>query len=143
MKAKIIIYWISTLLVCAMMTAVAIAYLMHVPKMNEAFTSLGYPLYFQNMLGVAKLLGVIALLVPGLPLLKEWAYAGFTFTFIAAFISHLVAHQNQEAVAPVIALVLLIASHCLRPASRRLPFATCADKNYSPNKAAADQSTGA
>jgi uncharacterized membrane protein YphA (DoxX/SURF4 family) len=143
MKAKIIIYWISTLLICAMMAAVGIAYLMHVPKMDEAFQSLGYPPYFQNMLGVAKLLGAIALLVPGLPLLKEWAYAGFTFTFIAAFISHLVMHQNKEAIGPVIALILLFASHCLRPASRRVSFATCAPENYSPNEAAADQSIGA
>jgi uncharacterized membrane protein YphA (DoxX/SURF4 family) len=143
MNAKKIIYWISTLLICAMMAAVGVAYLMHVPKMDAAFASLGYPLYFQNMLGVAKLLGVIALLAPGFPLLKEWAYAGFTFTFIAAFISHLVAHQNQEAVGPVIALLLLIASYCLRPASRRLPFATCAPETYSPNKAADAQSTGA
>jgi len=94
-----------------MMAAVGVAYLSHNPKMMAAFDSLGYPKYFSNILGVAKLLGAIALLVPGFPTLKEWAYAGFTFTFVGAFISHLEMNQNQEAVPPVVALLLLAASY--------------------------------
>jgi DoxX-like family len=124
MKKKNIVYWISTLLICAMMTMVAFAYLAHEPKMAEAFRALGYPPYFQNILGIAKILGVIALLIPGFALLKEWAYAGFTFTFIGAFASHLAVGQNQEALMPLISLVLLGLSYSLRPATRRLFFAT-------------------
>jgi hypothetical protein len=146
MKTKQVIYWISTILVCAMMAMVAFAYLTNQPKMAEAFSSLGYPPYFQDILGVAKLLGVIALLAPGFALLKEWAYAGFTFTFIGAFISHLAVGQNQEALMPVIALVLLGLSYSLRPANRRLSFAmrlpNVPEKDYSVGNAPAHQSTG-
>jgi hypothetical protein len=123
MKTKKITYWISTILISIFMAAVAIAYLTGQPQMNSAFLSLGYPPYFQNILGVAKLLGVIALLVPGASLLKEWAYAGFTFTFIGAFISHLMVNQNQQAIMPVIALIILAISYFTRPASRAMPSA--------------------
>jgi hypothetical protein len=58
----------------------AYAYLTHKPQMMAAFASLGYPAYFPNILGVAKILGVFALLIPGAVRLKEWAYAGFTIT---------------------------------------------------------------
>ena len=124
MKAQKIAYWISTVLLAAFMAVVAIAYLAHLPKINAAFSSLGYPPYFQNILGLAKLLGAITLLVRGMPILKEWAYAGFTFTFIGALISHLAVNQTQEAVGPVIALIILAISYFLRPANRRLHFAT-------------------
>jgi DoxX-like family len=148
MKTKKVIYWISTILVCAMMAMVSFAYLTHEPKMAEAFRTLGYPPYFQNILGAAKILGVITLLAPGFALLKEWAYAGFTFTFIGAFISHLVMGQNQEALMPVISLVLLGLSYSLRPATRRLSFATrlpnLPAKDYPASSSAhAHQSTGA
>jgi hypothetical protein len=76
-------------------------------------------------------LGVIALLVPGFALLKEWAYAGFTFTFIGAFISHLTMNQNQEALMPVVALALLAISYFLRPASRRVHYAVVTTRGYS------------
>jgi hypothetical protein len=73
---------------------------------------------------------VIALLVPGFLILKEWAYAGFTFTFIGAFISHLAMNQNQEAIMPVIAFVVLAISYFMRPASRRLHSAVIVSANY-------------
>jgi hypothetical protein len=118
---KNILYWISTILVSAFMLFVALAYLSHQPKMMAAFSSLGYPNYFPTILGVFKILGAIALLVPGFARLKEWAYAGFTFTFIGAFVSHLAMNQNQEAIMPVITLVLLVTSYLTRPLGRRLP----------------------
>ena len=124
MKIKTITYWISTGLVAAMMTASAIMYLTRNPHMVEAFNRLGYPTYFPLILGVAKLLGVGALLVPRLGLLKEWAYAGFTFTFIGAIISHLAAGDGKEAVAPLVALLLLAASYALRPPPRRVAAAS-------------------
>jgi hypothetical protein len=119
MKAKLIFYWIATVLICGMMALSAYMYLSRAPKMMEAFASLGYPTYFPIILGVAKALGVLALLAPRFALLKEWAYAGFTFTFIGAFVSHLAVGQNKEAIAPVIALALLAISYVLRPATRR------------------------
>jgi uncharacterized membrane protein YphA (DoxX/SURF4 family) len=119
MTAKLIGYWIATVLICAMMAMSSFAYLSHAPKMMEGFAKLGYPPYFPIILGVFKALGVIALLAPRFALLKEWAYAGFTFTFIGAFVSHLAVGQDKEAIAPVIALVLLAISYVLRPATRR------------------------
>jgi len=80
MNAKIITYWICTGLFCSMMTLAAVMYLSHNAQVMATFATLGYPEYFPNILGVAKLLGVITLLAPRFPLLKEWAYAGFTIT---------------------------------------------------------------
>jgi hypothetical protein len=120
MKTRIITYWITTGLVSLMMAFSAVLYLSHTPAVVEGFAHLGYPAYFPNMLGVAKLLGVCALLAPHLPVLKEWAYAGFTFTFIAALVSHLESGESSKAAAPVIALALLGLSYFFRPASRRV-----------------------
>jgi apolipoprotein N-acyltransferase len=121
MKAKPIAYWIATVLVCAMMALDAYKLFTRDPQMAAGMASLGYPTYFCFILALAKTLGILALLAPGLPLLKEWAYAGFTFTFIGALWSHLAMGQNQAAPMPVVALVLLVISYVLRPAgSRRL-----------------------
>lgn len=120
MNAKIIAYWICTVLVCVMMTLAAIMYLSHNAQVMASFAALGYPYYFPNILGIAKLLGVITLLVPRFPLLKEWAYAGFTITFISAFISHIVSNDAGHAPPSVIALILLAISYFLRPPSRRV-----------------------
>jgi uncharacterized membrane protein YphA (DoxX/SURF4 family) len=120
MKGKIISYWITTIAVCGFMAFSAFSYLTRDPKLMAAFDSLGYPRYFPTILGVAKALGVIALLVPGFPRLKEWAYAGFTFTFIGAVWSHLASQQTSAVAMPLISLALLAVSYACRPASRRL-----------------------
>jgi hypothetical protein len=120
MNGKTVIYWIATILLAAFMAFNAYAYLTHSPMMMAAFASLGYPSYFSNILGVAKILGVLALLIPGAVRLKEWAYAGFTFTFCGAFFSHLASAQQKEALMPIFALVVLALSYLLRPPSRRL-----------------------
>jgi hypothetical protein len=119
MKAKHVTYWIATVLISAFMAFVSFAYLSHQPKMMSAFASLGYPTYFPAILGVAKMLGVVALLVPGLPHLKEWAYAGFTFTFLGAILSHLSSGQQQAALMPLASLIMLAVSYATRPADRR------------------------
>lgn len=118
MKAKIVTYWIATLLLCAFMAFSAFSYLTHQPKMVEAFMSLGYPMYFMTILAVAKTLGILALLTPGLPRLKEWAYAGFTFTFLGAVWSHLAMGQNQAVLMPLVSLALLAISYVCRPLER-------------------------
>lgn len=83
--------------------------------------TLGYPEYLMTILGVAKISGVIALLIPGLPLLKEWAYAGFTFDILGASASHaFVGDPVGEILIPLVLLTICIASYCWRPPSRRL-----------------------
>ncbi|RYG14282.1 MAG: DoxX family protein [Chitinophagaceae bacterium] len=87
MKRINIIYWIFTGLLCAGMLTSAIPNLISSPQWVEIFKSLGYPAYLLPFLGVAKLLGIIALLVPGFNRLKEWAYAGFAFDILGALYS--------------------------------------------------------
>jgi DoxX-like family len=85
---------------------------------------LGYPLYFATLLGVWKLLGAIVITAPGLPRVKEWAYAGFCFDLTAAAMSHAaVGDATGDIVAPLVFLALVVASWALRPESRRLPAA--------------------
>jgi uncharacterized membrane protein YhaH (DUF805 family) len=91
MKRNRVIYWIATGLVCAVMVYSAINFNLKNPlgPMKGAFRHLGYPDYFRIELTVAKVLGVLALLVPGLPIkVREFAYAGFAITLISAAISH-------------------------------------------------------
>ncbi len=121
MKYHPIVYWAATGLVSAMMLLAAGAYLMHAPQIMATFAHLGYPVYFGMILGAAKILGVCALLAPALPIVKEWAYAGFGITFISAFISHLESGDGAKALLPMLALALLAISYLSRPASR-----TCA-----------------
>jgi uncharacterized membrane protein YphA (DoxX/SURF4 family) len=120
MSGKTIAYWITTVVVAGFMAFNAYLYLSHDPKMMASFASLGYPSYFPLILGTAKILGAVALLVPGLARLKEWAYAGFTFTFIGAVFSHLESGQQKEALMPFTVLVILAVSYLLRPPGRRL-----------------------
>jgi hypothetical protein len=114
-----IVYWTATLLICALMLVSAGGYLSGSDMMVKAFHQLGYPDYFRIMLGIAKVLGVLVLLAPGLRRLKEWAYAGFTFTFIAAIVSHIASGEGPKASAPAIALVVLMISYFTRPPKRR------------------------
>jgi putative oxidoreductase len=126
MSAKAAAYWATTLLFAAFMAYNAYAYLSRDPKMMTAMFSLGYPPYFPIILGIAKILGVIAILVPSAPRTKEWAYAGFTFTMIGAFFSHLASGQVREAAMPVALLIVMAASYLLRPPMRRILEAAAA-----------------
>jgi len=89
MKKTKTIYWIVTGLFCAFMLFSAIPDIMVTPEAVTFITSLGYPKYFIPFIGVAKLLGVIAVLVPGFPIVKEWAYAGLFFDLLGATYSGL------------------------------------------------------
>jgi uncharacterized membrane protein YphA (DoxX/SURF4 family) len=89
MKRNKIIYWIATGLVCLPLVAGGIFDLIKAPEVMASMTHLGYPTYLATILGVAKLLAVVALLYPGFPRLKEWAYAGVTIDFLGAGLSHL------------------------------------------------------
>lgn len=95
--------------------------LLRIDAQREAIAALGYPSYLMTILGVAKLLGVIALLTPGLPLLKEWAYAGFAFDMLGASASHaFVSDPVPSVIVPLVVLGLGGVSYAFRPDSRRL-----------------------
>ena len=112
MKTEKIIYWVTTALISLMMLFAGYAYFTS-PMAKSGFAHLGYPDYFRVELGTAKILGVIALILPWIPAkIKEFAYAGFTITFISAFIAHISSGDPMKVAAnPVIALVILAISY--------------------------------
>jgi DoxX-like family len=94
------------------------SYVTNSPEAIENFRHVGYPQQLRVLLGIAKLAGAIVLLMPWLPKLKEWAYAGFTFTWIAATVAHYLAAEGKSLL-PVALLGLLAVSYVTRPANRR------------------------
>jgi uncharacterized membrane protein YphA (DoxX/SURF4 family) len=114
-----IAYWATTGALCALSLFAAYTYLSGSPQAVEGFAHVGYPQQLRVLLGIAKLLGAIALLVPGWPRLKEWAYAGFTFAWIAASVAHYLANEKPQAAMPVVLLVLLGVSYLTRPPDRQ------------------------
>ena len=117
--ARKIAYWVSTGLVAVPSLFAAFAYLSGSPQAVAGFAHVGYPQQLRIILGIAKPLGAIALVVPGLGKLKEWAYAGFTFAWICAFVAHYLAGDGPVAFSPLVLLLILIISYLTRPASRR------------------------
>ncbi len=83
MKRTKIIYWISTVIASLLILFVAVPEVISQPDAIKLVTGMGYPAYFTIFTGVAKVLGVIAILIPGFARVKEWAYAGLTFDLIA------------------------------------------------------------
>jgi hypothetical protein len=120
--ARTIAYWGSTGLIALGALFAAFTYLTGSPEAVQGFQKVGYPQQLRVLLGIAKVLGAASLLAPGFPILKEWTYAGFTFTWIAATIAHSLA-SDGGAPFPIILLVLLGVSYVTRPANRRLPTA--------------------
>jgi uncharacterized membrane protein YphA (DoxX/SURF4 family) len=122
-KTRKIIYWIATVWLALGMVSTAVAQLFKWAGGQggaEMLTHLGYPLYLLTLLGVWKLLGSVAVLIPGFPLLKEWAYAGFFFVMTGAIFSHLAARDPVTALFPSLLLLMLtVVSWYLRPANRK------------------------
>ena len=120
-KAGKIIYWIATAWLSLGMLSTGIVQLLHVKDEVAFILELGYPVYFLTILGASKILGVVAVLIPGYPLLKEWAYAGFFFTMAGAIFSHLLAGNSlQEIAPPLLLLVLTVVSWYFRPVDRKV-----------------------
>jgi hypothetical protein len=94
-KATTILYWIVTALFCLQMSFTAYAQL-RLPQVAQEFTHLGFPAYFRVELSWAKLLGVVLLLAPVPPRLKEWVYAGFALNLASALIAHLAVGDGPE-----------------------------------------------
>jgi DoxX-like family len=113
------VFWGATALVAVEALFGAFTYLTTSPEAVENFRHVGYPQQLRVLLGIAKLAGAIALVVPRRPTLKEWAYAGFTFTWIAATVAHYLAGDGAVTLIPVALIGLLAVSYVTRPADRR------------------------
>ena len=118
---KHIAYWATTILGPASFVIGGVLNLTQTDQVVSTMTHLGYPAYFASILGIWKLLGAIAIVIPRFPRLKEWAYAGFFFDLTAAAVSHAaVGDSAADIAAPIVFLALVLASWALRPASRTL-----------------------
>ena len=121
-KRNRIIYWATTGFLAFGMLAQAFAQIFHTKGyVDMIIVHLGYPLYFLNIIGIWKLLGVIAILIPGFKLVKEWAYAGFFFVMSGAVFSHIASGDSMKEIAPASVLLILIGvSWYFRPESRKV-----------------------
>ena len=115
-----IAYSAATGLVTIVPLLAAFSYLTTSPAAVENFRHVGYPQQLRVLLGIAKLAGAIVLLLPRLPTLKEWAYAGFTFMWIAASVAHYLAGDGPLFLLPLALIGSLAVSSVTRPASRRI-----------------------
>src|SRR3954454_10371164 len=114
-----IVYWSSTAIVAVALLG-ALSYLSGSEQVVSGFARSGYPQHLRIVLGFAKPAAAIVLLAPGLPLLKEWAYAGATFAWVMASIAaYAVGDGVQVWCMPLILLALLVVSYVTRPSSRR------------------------
>lgn len=120
-KRNKIIFWVSTIWLALGMVSTGLVQLLKVQDEVDNFTHLGYPVYLLTILGVWKILGVIAVLVPKFPFVKEWAYAGFFFVMTGAVFSHIVSGNGAaEIFGPALLLILTVVSWYFRPADRRV-----------------------
>lgn len=120
-KPTKIIYWIATIWLALGMFSTGIVQLIKMKEEVALITGLGYPVYLLTLLGLWKILGVVVVLIPKFPLLKEWTYAGFFFAMSGAIFSHLaIGNGAKELFGPALLLVLTAASWYFRPADRRM-----------------------
>ena len=116
-----IIYWIATVWLSLGMASTGIVQALKVKDEVTMFTYLGYPAYLLTILGVWKILGVISILIPKFPVVKEWAYAGFFFTMSGAIFSHIaIGDDAKEFFGPTLLLILTVVSWYFRPANRKI-----------------------
>jgi uncharacterized membrane protein YphA (DoxX/SURF4 family) len=119
-KRNRIIYWIATIWLSLGMVSTGIVQLLKMKQETDLMVHLGYPLYFLTILGIWKLLGAVAVLIPKFPVLKEWAYAGFFFVMSGAVFSHFaVGDGAKEFFGPSLLIVLTVVSWYFRPADRK------------------------
>jgi uncharacterized membrane protein YphA (DoxX/SURF4 family) len=123
-KRNKIIYWIATIWLALGIVSTGLVQLFRGQEGQggaDMITHLGYPAYILTMLGVWKILGVVALLVPKFPRLKEWAYAGFFFAMTGAIFSHIAVGDPITATFPALLIVILtVVSWNFRPADRKI-----------------------
>ena len=127
-KRNKIIYWISTIWLALGMLSTGTLQLFRAnaegalaPPGVYGITHLGYPVYFLTILGIWKFLGVVALLIPKFPLLKEWTYAGFFFVMSGAIFSHIAVGDSISEIFPsLLLLILTVVSWYFRPENRKI-----------------------
>lgn len=120
-KRNKIIYWIATIWLSLGMVSTGIVQLIQMEDEAQKLKALGYPMYFLTIIGVWKLLGVVAILIPKFPLVKEWAYSGFFFLMSGAILTHFaVGDSIVEYFGPTLLLILTITSWYFRPLDRKI-----------------------
>ena len=127
-KRNKIIYWIATIWLALGMLATGLQQFFKMelegaqaPPGVWGIKQLGYPVYFLTIISIWKILGVIALLVPKFPLLKEWAYAGFFFLLTGAIFSHVASGNSISEIFPsLLLLILIVISWYFRPSDRKI-----------------------
>ena len=121
-KRNMIIYWISIIWLSLGMVSTGIVQFIHMEDETKLVVdTLGYPEYLLTLLGICKLIGVVLILLPKLPLIKEWVYAGFFFTMAGAIFSHAsMSSALMDFFGPILLLVLTIISWYFRPASKKV-----------------------
>ena len=120
-KRNKIIYWVATAWLSLGMVSTGIVQIIHMEEEVQKMNALGYPVYFLTLIGIWKLLGVTAILIPKFPLVKEWAYSGFFFLMSGAIFTHFaVGDKAVEYFGPALLLMLTIISWYFRPKDRKL-----------------------
>lgn len=121
MRTKKIVYWIATIWLSLGMLSTGIVQLLKMEQDVDRMHELDYPIYLLTLLGIWKILGVIAVLIPRFPILKEWAYAGFFFAMSGAVFSHSASGSPVKEIFPsLLLLVLTVVSWYLRPENRKV-----------------------
>ncbi len=120
-KRKTLWYWIITALLSFCIFSGGLAQSMQIKGVVDGFKPLGYPIYFISFIGIWKMLGIVAILIPGFKLLKEWAYAGIFFAMSGAVISHIASNDvSVQIIAPFVLAIFTVLSWYLRPADRKI-----------------------
>jgi|SRR5690242_2023223 len=121
-RSHIIAYWVTTTLLVSELALGGVWDILRVPQVRGLIERLGYPLYFLVILGIWKLLGAVALVIPRFPRLKEWAYAGVFFDLTGAVASQWASGVIDAGTMayPIVMTGIAVASWALRPPSRRL-----------------------
>jgi hypothetical protein len=121
-RNRAIAYWMTTMIIAAELAVGGVWDILRTDYVREVLEQqLGYPAYFSVIIGVWKVPGALVLLVPRLPRLKEWAYAGAVFTYTGAAASHLAVGDGAFALGPIGFAAIALASWALRPSARRDP----------------------
>jgi hypothetical protein len=129
-RIRSFVYWFATANVAGELALGGVWDILRIDYVREIFERLEYPEYLLTILGVPKLIAAIVLVAPGLPRMKEWAYAGAMFTYVGAVASHIAVNDTGSAMVTAgIYAVLTVVSWALRPPSRR---------DLSPSLSAAD-----
>ncbi len=120
-KRNKIIYWVATIWLCMGMVSSGVVQTIQMEEEVQKMKQLGYPQYFLTIIGVWKLFGVVAVIIPKYPIIKEWAYAGCFFLMAGAIFSHVAINDGAvEYFGPSLLLVLTVVSWIFRPGDRKL-----------------------